>query len=169
MRRFLLDTSAFLKRNPVVKNLLFSATAAILCCQSAHAAQVPDLQKMYVSGGRANYVLEVARTEAAAEKGLMHRTHLAPKTGMAFPFNPPKTAIFWMKNTFIPLDMIFIRNHRIIRILENVPPCSPAESKQDQCSLYTSIVPVDWVLELPAGTAKTDKLKKNQHLKFKFK
>ena len=55
----------------------------------------------------------------------MFRTALAPQRGMIFPYDPPQNVSFWMKNTLIPLDMIFIReDHRIARIAGNVTPRS---------------------------------------------
>ena len=76
----------------------------------------------------------------------MHRTSLAPDRGMLFPFARPKFASFWMKNTFIPLDIIFIRSDGSIdRIAENTIPESPEP--------VVSGGEVAAVLELAGGTA----------------
>ena len=62
------------------------------------------------SGGRRHvFTVEVARTEPQQAQGLMNRRALAPDAGMLFPFDPPRPASFWMRNTLIPLDLIFIR------------------------------------------------------------
>jgi uncharacterized protein len=77
-------------------------------------------------------------------KGLMFRTELADNAGMIFPFPQPKPASFWMKNTVIPLDIIFVRpNGTIESIAENTVPYStiPVESGE----------PVGAVLELRGG------------------
>jgi uncharacterized membrane protein (UPF0127 family) len=71
------------------------------------------------------FTVEVARTEAQQAQGLMNRQTLAPDRGMIFPYDPPNMASFWMKNTLIPLDMIFIRaDGTIARIEANTVPLS---------------------------------------------
>lgn len=93
--------------------------------------------------------LEVARTPDEQAMGLMHRTSLADDRGMLFPFNPPRPAQFWMKNTLIPLDMLFLRKGEIRVIEANVPPC-----KADPCPSYGSpSEPIDQVIELRGGRA----------------
>lgn len=69
--------------------------------------------------------VEVARTAAEQRRGLMFRQSLPPSGGMLFPFDPPQTATFWMKDTYIPLDMVFIRaDGTIARIAANTTPLS---------------------------------------------
>lgn len=97
-------------------------------------------------GATHQFRVEVARTPAEQARGLMYRTELAPDGGMLFPFDPPRPAAFWMKNTYIPLDIIFIGvDRRIARIAARTVPYSldPVESG----------VPVVAVLELAGGTA----------------
>jgi uncharacterized membrane protein (UPF0127 family) len=91
------------------------------------AASGLDLVTLTVaSGGRSHaFTVEVARTPAQQEQGLMNRRTLAPDAGMLFPFDPPRPASFWMRNTLIPLDMIFIRpDGTIARIAANTVPLS---------------------------------------------
>ncbi len=93
------------------------------------------------------FSVEVADTEAAREKGLMFRRSLPPGQGMLFDFHQEQDVSFWMKNTYIPLDMIFIRaNGRILRIAENTEPLST--------QLIPSGGPVLAVLEVIGGTAR---------------
>lgn len=67
--------------------------------------------------------VEVARTEAEQAKGLMFRARMGPDEGMIFPEDPPRRAAFWMKNTVIPLDIIFVgTDHRILNIAANAVP-----------------------------------------------
>ena len=61
--------------------------------------------------------VEVARTEPEQAKGLMFRTAMAPGEGMIFPFAPPRGASFWMRNTVIPLDLIFVANHTQMKLV----------------------------------------------------
>ena len=90
--------------------------------------------------------VEVARTEDEQARGLMFRQSLAEDGGMIFPMSPPRFASFWMKNTVIPLDMIFIRGDgTIARIAADTIPYSlePVDSGE----------PVAAVLELAGGKA----------------
>lgn len=90
--------------------------------------------------------IEIARTEAQQERGLMFRDRLAPDRGMIFPMSPPRFASFWMKNTVIPLDMIFVRaDGTIARIAANTIPYSLAPVSSGE--------PVAAVLEIAGGRA----------------
>ena len=99
------------------------------------------------SGSRSHgFRVEVARSEEKQARGLMFRERLAPDAGMLFPFDPPRPASFWMKNTLIPLDMIFIRaDGTIARIAANTVPHSlePVGVRE----------PVVAVLEIAGGRA----------------
>lgn len=104
--------------------------------------------------------LEVARTPDEQATGLMYRTSLADDRGMLFPFNPPRPAQFWMKNTLIPLDMLFLRNGMIRSISANVPPC-----QANPCPTYGSPTEeIDQVIELRAGRAAELNLKAGDRL-----
>ena len=71
------------------------------------------------------FLVEMARSDAEQAKGLMFRTELGPDEGMLFPRNPPDIASFWMKNTPLPLDIIFVGvDGRIINIAANTTPYS---------------------------------------------
>ena len=70
-----------------------------------------------------NYLVEVATSKSDQEKGLMYRKMLNKKSGMLFIFKKEKVANFWMKNTYIPLDIIFIKkNGSVDLIKKNVKP-----------------------------------------------
>ena len=90
------------------------------------------------------FTVEVARTSAEQARGLMFRESLAPDAGMLFPFPEPRPASFWMKNTLIPLDMIFVRaDGTIARIAVNTTPLSLAPVGVGE--------PVAAVLEIAGG------------------
>ena len=92
------------------------------------------------------FTVELARTPDEQAYGLMHRTKLGPDEGMLFPFPQPRPASFWMKNTLIPLDMIFIRaDGSIARIAANTTPHSLESVGVGE--------PVAAVLELRGGRA----------------
>ena len=61
------------------------------------------------ANGTHQFTVQVAATEEQQERGLMFYRSLAPNRGMIFPYDPPENIAFWMKNTLIPLDMVFIR------------------------------------------------------------
>ena len=92
--------------------------------------------------------LEVARTMEQQEIGLMFRTELAKDRGMVFLFDPPRHTAFWMKNTLIPLDMVFLLKGKVQSISSNVLPC-----QSDPCPTYGPNALVDQVIELRAGRA----------------
>ncbi len=107
--------------------------------------------------------LEVAKTPEEQAMGLMFRTHLAKDHGMIFLFSPPRITRFWMKNTLIPLDMIFLRDGVIQSISSQVPPC-----KRDPCPSYGPFVEIDQVLELASGRAAELGLKRGDRLNIEF-
>jgi uncharacterized membrane protein (UPF0127 family) len=93
--------------------------------------------------------VEVVRTSPERERGLMFRPSLDPRRGMLFVFTQSAHHRFWMKNTLIPLDMIWLDHaRRVVHIAPNVPPC-----KIDPCPTYGPENPAIYVLELNAGQA----------------
>jgi uncharacterized protein len=94
-----------------------------------------------------SFAVEIADNEAEREKGLMYRRELPEGRGMLFDFHRDQEVSFWMQNTYIPLDMIFIRGDgQILRIAENTEPLSTR--------LIPSGGPVRAVLEVIGGTAR---------------
>ncbi len=96
------------------------------------------------------FSVELATHEAAREHGLMMRTSLAADHGMLFVFPDTAPRGFWMKNTLIPLDILYFDAQRkLVSAQLDVPPC-----KADPCPIYPSTGPARYVLELSAGTAR---------------
>ena len=96
-------------------------------------------------GAAVEVSLEVAATPAERERGLMYRTSLAEGRGMLFVFDEDRNHSFWMKNTLIPLDMLFIaRDGTVVGIHANATPQSTANIAVGMPSRYVLEVPGGW-------------------------
>jgi len=93
-----------------------------------------------------HFTVEVAATPEQQETGLMFRKTLPPDRGMIFPYDPPQDVSFWMKNTLIPLDIIFIRADGTIARIAN--------AKALDVTPLPAGEPVALVLEIAGGRAK---------------
>jgi uncharacterized membrane protein (UPF0127 family) len=124
------------------------ASVAALCTFTGFQARAASIQSLEIvtKSGVQVFSVEIATTEEEKTTGLMYRKELADGKGMLFDFSPEQEVSMWMKNTYISLDMIFIRaDGRILRIAQNTEPLS------------TKIIPsgglAKGVLEVIAGTA----------------
>lgn len=95
------------------------------------------------------YVVEIADDDKERQRGLMHRDRLAGGTGMLFVHAEPERQAYWMKNTRIPLDILYFDASRKLVSVSNAPPCSLG----DRCPPYPSAGAALYVLELNAGEA----------------
>ena len=96
--------------------------------------------------GPHRFTVEVAETPAQMEQGLMFRRTMAPDAGMLFDYKQPTMATMWMRNTLIPLDMLFVdAQGRIVNIHQRAVPQS--------LDVIAAIAPVRAVIELNGGTA----------------
>ena len=103
-------------------------------------------------GKRYEFNVEMALTDAQQEVGLMWRREVPEGTGMLFDWHSPRRSMMWMKNTLVPLDMIFIKEDGTVgAIAENTVPQSLA--------VIDSRVPVRATLEVAAGTAAKDDIR----------
>lgn len=98
--------------------------------------------------GESTVDLEIASTPSEQENGLMFRTSLPSDRGMLFRLDRAQPVTMWMRNTLIPLDIIFIKDGKVTGVEANVPPC-----EDDPCPTYPSATAVDSIIELAAGKA----------------
>lgn len=133
------------------RGLLALAAALVLtgCAggrnEAVGAARLEPLA-VVTAQGRAEFQVEVVDTAESRSQGLMYRKELAPDRGMLFDFKRPQEVAFWMRNTLIPLDMIFIRSDgRILTIARNAIP-------HDETPVPSEGV-ILGVLEIPGGRA----------------
>jgi uncharacterized protein len=96
--------------------------------------------------GNQTFELEVAKTRQQEALGLMYRTFLPSNRGMLFLFSPSQPVQFWMKHCRMSLDMIFLRQGKVIAISANTPPCTA-----DPCPVYGPNEPIDQVIEIRGG------------------
>jgi uncharacterized protein len=136
--------------------LLWLGLPAVRPLPAGAAAAIEEL--VIVTGkGRTTLEVEVAETDAERSKGLMFRSSMPQNHGMLFDFGAPRPVAMWMKNTKIPLDMIFAdAQGRVIAIREDTVPFSTETIEVDD--------PVKAVLEVNAGTAKRLGLKVGNRL-----
>lgn len=144
--KFVSIVNAFGRNRLIVSLLAAIGAAAILCAGSmAQAASFTPLEIVTKSGVHV-FSVEMATTEEEKTTGLMYRKELADGKGMLFDFSPEQQVSMWMKNTYVSLDMIFIRaDGRILRIAENTEPLST--------KIISSGGLAKGVLEVVAGTA----------------
>jgi len=109
------------------------------------------LTKTEVKVGEQSFVCEVAVTESQRKKGLMFRETLAKNTGMLFDLQEEKNSGFWMKNTLIPLDIIWIGSDKKVLDVITATPC-----KAEPCEIIQSKSPARWILEINAGEFQGD-------------
>ena len=116
----------------------------------------------WVELGGQRYKVEVADDDAERARGLMFRDELAAGHGMIFVHEREEPQAYWMKNTRIPLDILYFDNTRkLVSQQRDVPPCSAGNA----CPSYPSNAPARYVLELNAGEAAKLKLENGVELK----
>jgi uncharacterized protein len=152
-----------MKKLSIVLALLF-AIGANLCAYAQEPAKIETINIVTKQSTTALYA-EIADTPELRERGLMFRHILPVDQAMLFDFGKPRPAAMWMKNTYMSLDMVFVREDgSIAAIAENTVPKS-----MDTISVQE---PVKGVIELAAGTAKRLGIRQNDkvfHRIFKTK
>jgi uncharacterized membrane protein (UPF0127 family) len=147
-----------------IAELLLVALAVVAGCShpaaapaaggSVPAAAAPASHPAVVLPDGTSFEVELASDDATRQEGLMFRESLLPRHGMLFFFPSSEVYPFWMKNTIIPLDMIWIDDGgKAVHIESRVPPCTA-----DPCPSYSPGVAARYVLELAGGEAEAHHL-----------
>jgi uncharacterized protein len=146
-----------------LRGAAFCAGALLLIgasCRREPQSTTPAATPTLVSGPRvllpsgAVYSLEVARTPEETAQGLMFRESLRDRSGMLFLFHDGQPHRFWMKNTMIPLDMIWMdADGKVLFVSANTPPC-----RADPCPSYGPDAPPASVLEIAGGMAEKERI-----------
>lgn len=136
---------------------------SILLAVTPQAVPTPQaLSTITLQAPRAHLHVQVASTEPQRERGLMGVRLLSAHTGMLFVFESDAPVEFWMKDTLVPLDMVFISNDGVVRtVAANVPVVSP-DTPDNQIPRRDGMG--RYVLELPAREARRDGLIPGAHL-----
>ena len=121
---------------------------AVAGLPAAPPQQLPITAQWCLSSQPLCIGLEVARTMQQQSFGLQRRPRLAPLRGMWFPYSTPTPVRFWMHLTPEPLDMIFVRDGRVVTVVAEARPCMHLP-----CPSYGPGTPVDGVVELAGGEA----------------
>jgi len=128
-------------------HLMITLIGAGLVPAGVHSAAAEESSSLRLPNGRA-VTLEVASTPNQRNLGLMFRPSLAEDHGMLFLFPTPDRYAIWMKNMLIPIDIVWLDEHKqIIHIETNVPPC-----RIEPCLIYQPETPALYVIELAVGT-----------------
>ncbi len=123
----------------------------------------PKFEKNTISfvEAKKTFQVEIADTAAKRTLGLMNRENLPEDQGMLFIFEDESEKSFWMKNTLIPLDMIFVdSNLKIVKIQKNAQPC-----KTITCTTYPSERPAKYVVEIGGGLSEKLGIEEGQTIK----
>jgi uncharacterized protein len=128
---------------------------SLVLLAAAVATPAPQqLPTIDVQAPKATLHLQVAATEEQRELGLMSVTNLPVHTGMIFVFDQDGPVDFWMKDTFIPLDMVFVGADGRVRSVAAKVPSTQADTPDDQIPRRHG--DAKYVIELPAGDASKD-------------
>jgi len=137
---------------------LFSLLLLVFTLPACSAMQ----SKPWVEIRGQRFTVEVADSFEERERGLMFRDELAKDSGMLFIHDSEETQAYWMKNTHIPLDILYFnKDRKLVSAQERVPACSAG----DRCPPYASEGAALYVLELNAGSVELYKIQAGDEMK----
>lgn len=155
-----------------MKNILIIAALLILGVLGAlffsqrylGGSFLPFMKTSTATINNQTFDLLIAKTPEEKQIGLSEKTSLPQNAGMLFPFETPGNYPFWMKNMKFAIDIIYIRDNKIITIFKNA---QPAKSPTDSLPVYNSEEPADTVLEINAGLSDKYNFKKGDEVEIK--
>ena len=120
-----------------------------------------NIKNVFV-GTKTIHIKKILRTRQEQQKGLMFKKNIDPDIGYMFYYNPPVSTSFWMKNTYIPLDIIFIdeEHKRIVHMLENMVPHDLTSKGYNK--------KVKYAIEIKSGFVKKNNLRNGQKIAFNY-
>ena len=164
--RFVLGTK-ILKVNRSWPLFLSIGMVGLCACASQQKIDLPPTARpaahviFHVQPEPIKVTVEVADTDEKRSQGLMYRKHLEMGHGMLFVFPESSIQRFWMKNTYIPLDMIFVNEeYTVVGVLPDVESMTLAARSVD--------LPAKYVVEVPAGFSKTNQIDRGVHVGIHF-
>lgn len=143
-------------RTPLVATVTLALVLLGSGCQKAAPGKPPS-SRAAIAVGTATVYVEVAKDSATQERGLSGREGLKGNAGMLFDYTgqQPRVRTFWMRGMRFDLDLVWIRDGRVVGLTEAVPAPKPEDPG---LPLYSSPEPVDQVLEVPSGWVKQNRI-----------
>jgi uncharacterized protein len=142
-------------------SLVLGAAALAACTHGDRQVKTPRVGTVVfeVPGQTLRVEAEVVRTPEDRARGLMFRKELPARRGMLFLFDDEEVQSFWMKNTYLPLDMIFIAARmEVVGVVENAEPLTTSPRRVEGRSRF--------VLEMNAGFARANRIEAGVHVRF---
>lgn len=136
--------------------------SALLLAVATALPSPQHLPTATVHAPKATLTLQVATTDSQRERGLMSVTKLPRHTGMVFVFGQDAMIEFWMKDTLVPLDMVFVAADGLVRSVAAKVPVVPTDTPDEKIPRRSDMA--KYVIELPAGEAALDGIVPGGHL-----
>src|SRR3989338_3666367 len=116
--------------------------------------QLKPLSVVQMDGDVVDFEVVIADSFEERKRGLQYVAHLGSNQGMWFVFQDETVKTFWMKDTLIPLDILFVDSKfKVVSIAQNLPPCFQVDPEQKNCEYTSSVEKVKYALEITGGMA----------------
>jgi uncharacterized protein len=146
------------------KNFFFFVNIFVLCSLLTVCSGKEFIALFDTPEGPVEVILELARTPDERQRGLMFRDRIGERQGMLFCFEADERHVFWMKNTYLSLDILFVTAEGVVvDVLEKLPPCP-----MDPCPTYRAEAASRYALELKAGFSERYQIRKGDRVRLKI-